>query len=102
VHILLTAEVQKTYTSVMDHAIDRVARVLGSQNEIAALVGVTKAAVAQWKLPGRRVPAEHCVVIERTTGGVVSRRELRPDDWWLIWPELVTDEHPVPTPAEQA
>lgn len=28
------------------------------------------------------------VNLERETAGRVSRRELRPTDWWLIWPEL--------------
>lgn len=26
--------------------------------------------------------------IERATDGAVTRRDLRPDDWHLIWPEL--------------
>lgn len=28
------------------------------------------------------------VAIERSTKGKVTRRDLRPDDWHLIWPEL--------------
>lgn len=36
------------------------------------------------------------VLIENESGGAVTRRDLRPNDWWLIWPELVTDEHPIP------
>lgn len=28
--------------------------------------------------------------VERATNGEVTRRDLRPDDWRLIWPELVT------------
>jgi len=28
------------------------------------------------------------VLIERHSGGQVTRRELRPDDWLAIWPEL--------------
>jgi DNA-binding transcriptional regulator YdaS (Cro superfamily) len=31
---------------------------------------------------------ENCVVIERATGGLVTRKDLRPDDWERIWPEL--------------
>jgi hypothetical protein len=42
------------------------------------------------------------VSIEQTSGGAVTRRELRPADWWLIWPELVDDEHPIPQLAQQA
>ena len=32
---------------------------------------------------------ERCVAIERATLGHVTRRDLRPNDWHLIWPELV-------------
>lgn len=28
--------------------------------------------------------------IERATNGAVTRRDLRPDDWHLIWPELAS------------
>jgi hypothetical protein len=45
-------------------------------------LNVSKGAVSQWKLPGRRVPAEHCPVIERMTNGEVRCEDLRPDvDW---------------------
>jgi hypothetical protein len=44
--------------------------------------GITKGAVSQWKLPGRRVPADHCPTIERLTNGEVRCEDLRPDvDW---------------------
>jgi DNA-binding transcriptional regulator YdaS (Cro superfamily) len=41
------------------------------------------------------------VSIERASGGAVTRRELRPGDWWLIWPEMITAEYPAPS-HEQA
>jgi DNA-binding transcriptional regulator YdaS (Cro superfamily) len=47
-------------------------------------LGVTKGAVGQWKLPGRRVPAEHCPAIERLTEGAVRCEDLRPDVDWAI------------------
>lgn len=72
----------------MEHPIEKAANLLGSQKALADALGVTKAAVWQWKEPGRRVPIEHCLVIERETKGGVTRRELRPDDYWLIWPDL--------------
>ena len=72
------------------HPVDRAAAVLGSQVALAALLGVTKAAVGQWKLDGRQVPLEHCLAIEKATG--VTRAELRPDDYWAIWPDLPAPE----------
>lgn len=70
------------------HPVDKAAAIFGSQVVMAARLGVTKAAVNQWKAPGRQVPVEHCVTIEIETKGAVGRRELRPLDWQRIWPEL--------------
>jgi len=50
----------------------------------------------------RPAAAELCVLVERESGGKVTRRDLRPDDWHRIWPELVTDEHQAPEPAKAA
>lgn len=78
----------------MKHPIDRASQIVGSATALAALLGVSKGAVFQWKLDGRMTPARHCVVIERATGGKVTRRELRPNDWAEIWPELAFDSAP--------
>ncbi len=40
-----------------------------------------------------------CADIERESGGVVTRMDLRPDDWHRIWPELAA-AHPERVPAE--
>lgn len=57
----------------------------GSMNKLAKAVGVSKAAVFQWRLEGRRVPAQHCPAIERLTSGEVRCEELRPDvDWTYL------------------
>lgn len=48
------------------------------------------AQIRQWRhgYAGRRPDPENCVGLELASGGVVTRRDLRPDDWQLIWPEL--------------
>ena len=33
-----------------------------------------------------------CVAIEQQTKGKVTRKDLRPDDWQLLWPELREQE----------
>jgi DNA-binding transcriptional regulator YdaS (Cro superfamily) len=55
--------------------------------------------IRQWRhgyagaLGKPRVPSpENCVVIERATGGVVTRQDLRPADWERIWPELSAEK----------
>lgn len=60
----------------------------GSQRDLADKIGITPVLISQWANALRPVPPERCVEIERATGGEVSRKDLRPDDWYKIWPEL--------------
>lgn len=41
-----------------------------------------------------------CSDIERESGGVVRRWDLRPHDWRRVWPELVSHPDAPPVPAE--
>lgn len=50
-------------------------------------LGISKQSISNWKYSGS-VPAKHCVAIERVTFGQVTRKDLRPNDWHEIWPEL--------------
>lgn len=45
---------------------------------------------ARWK--GRQPSAAYARKLETSTGGAVTRQELR-DDWRDIWPELVGPDH---------
>lgn len=49
------------------------------------------AQIRQWqhRYAGRYPSPLNCVAIEYATGGLVSRKDLRPCDWAAIWPELV-------------
>lgn len=49
-----------------------------TQQEFAAMVGVTQGRVSHW-LNGEKVPADRCVRIEAATGGKIARNDLRPD-----------------------
>lgn len=60
----------------------------GAQRALAARLNIPPVLISQWANSRRPVPAERCVEIERATGGVVTRKDLRPDDWHRIWPEL--------------
>lgn len=55
---------------------------------MAKLLGVAPPTVNQWVRGVRPVPIEHCPAIELATNGAVTRRDLRPADFHLIWPEL--------------
>lgn len=74
----------------------------GRVSELAQALQVSASLVTQWSSGSKPVSAERCTLVEQATGGEVTRRDLRPNDWWLIWPELVTDEHPIPIVALQA
>lgn len=64
-------------------------------------LSLNPALITQWKVGSRDCPSKRCIQIERATGGQVMRWDLRPDDWWQIWPELVDhpDSPPIPTTA---
>ena len=62
--------------------------------EFARAINVSAALLHQWIKGIRPVASQHCPAIEKQTGGKVTRKELRPDDWHKIWPELVN----APTP----
>jgi DNA-binding transcriptional regulator YdaS (Cro superfamily) len=67
-----------------EEALDEASDIIGSMQALGERLGVTKGAVGQWKLAGRRIPAEHCPAIERATGGAVRCEQLRPDVDWAI------------------
>ena len=81
---------------------------LGSQRALADALGITPVAVGQWLQEGcnknaRRVPPKQCVRIERLTNGVVSRRDLRPDDWQDFWPDpVISEKKPTQALTQQA
>jgi DNA-binding transcriptional regulator YdaS (Cro superfamily) len=71
-------------TTDKPHPIEVAAGIVGSQSALALALGVTKAAVGQWKLPDRQVPVEHCPEIEWLTKGRVRCEHLRPDIRWAV------------------
>lgn len=61
----------------------------------AQLLRITPQRLSNWM--DRGVPVEHCAAVEMVLG--VSRRDLRPEDWHLIWPELAQACGPQPPTA---
>lgn len=60
----------------------------GKAKELAAEIGVNPSFLSQMAGGDRAVSPEYAVAIERATKGAVKRKDLRPDDWERIWPEL--------------
>jgi DNA-binding transcriptional regulator YdaS (Cro superfamily) len=84
----------------MDELIERAAKVCGGMAKLAEAMGESPQTLSNWRKRG--VPTDKCASMELISGGAVSRRDLRPDDWHRIWPELITDEHPAPAPKVAA
>lgn len=60
-------------------------------SELRQRIGAkSDAQIRQWQhgYAGRLPSPENCVAIELATNGAVTRRDLRPEDWQRIWPEL--------------
>lgn len=62
--------------------------------EFARAINVSAALLHQWIEGIRPVATRHCPAIETQTCGKVTRKELRPDDWHKIWPELAAAPAP--------
>jgi DNA-binding transcriptional regulator YdaS (Cro superfamily) len=60
----------------------------GRQSALAAATGLSPAFIWQMANGLKSVPVAHCVAIEVATGGEVSRKDLRPNDWHRVWPDL--------------
>lgn len=56
-------------------ALERAIKAAGSATRLAALLGVHKSTISDWRTGG--VPAERAVRIEQATG--IPRAQLRPD-----------------------
>jgi DNA-binding transcriptional regulator YdaS (Cro superfamily) len=73
----------------------------GKGTALAQALKVSQPTVSDWSTGKKPVPVERCAQLERATGGVVTRKDLRPDDWQEIWPELAGDT-PITTTTEPA
>lgn len=73
----------------------------GNGVKLAATLGIPLSYLSQMAGAGRAITAERAVAIERATGGIVGRRDLRPDDWADVWPELAAAA-PEPSEAKAA
>ena len=62
--------------------VEKAARAVGGQSELASSIGVSPQAVHKW-IKGR-APADKCPDIERLTNGAVRCEELRPDIDWSV------------------
>jgi DNA-binding transcriptional regulator YdaS (Cro superfamily) len=70
---------------------DAIIGILGGTNAVARMCKVASTAVTQWRKNG--IPADRFLFlaarIEKESHGLVSRKDLFPNNFWLIWPEML-------------
>lgn len=68
----------------------------GEREAFALRCGTTVGYLRKSVSVRQKLRASTCALIERESGGAITRQELRPDDWQVIWPELASVQ-----PSEQ-
>jgi DNA-binding transcriptional regulator YdaS (Cro superfamily) len=67
---------------------------IGKGKDVAKLCNVSEAAVTQWRTRG--IPyGQLCILgatIEKNSYGLVTRKDLFPNGWHYIWPELANKD----------
>ena len=63
-------------------------QILGGAVRLAEAIGVGQSAISNLVSRGGTPTPANCLAIERATDGAITRKDLRPDDFWLIWPDL--------------
>jgi DNA-binding transcriptional regulator YdaS (Cro superfamily) len=64
----------------------------GTATELAEKISVSISYLSQMIAGDTAISPARCVQIEQATNGEVTRKDLRPDDWAAIWPELITEK----------
>jgi len=72
----------------MNKHISKAISIVGGQTALAVELKIAPSNVAMWLNGARPVPVHHVKSIVRLTGGAVTEKQLRPNDWRKIWPEL--------------
>lgn len=60
----------------------------GKAKELATKLGVSSSYLSQMASGRCSISPSRCVEIELATNKIVTRRDLRPEDWIKIWPEI--------------
>jgi DNA-binding transcriptional regulator YdaS (Cro superfamily) len=61
----------------------------GGCKNLACSLGVSSSYLSQMAAGITSVSPARCVELEQLTDGRVNRKDLRPNDWDKIWPELI-------------
>lgn len=75
--------------------LDKTISIVGSISALALKLDLVPGAISNWRQRKSKIPAEHCLKIERATNGQVTRQDLRPKDAHEIWPDIEAPEKAV-------
>ena len=67
----------------------------GRQSILAKAIGAHAPDISRWADGSRQIPIHFAAQIELATNGEVTRKEMFPNDWQKIWPELAEKETPM-------
>ncbi|WP_019939764.1 helix-turn-helix domain-containing protein [Bordetella sp. FB-8] len=62
----------------------------GTQADLAKVLDVSQAAISKMMRSKKPLKAEDCIKLMNALG--ISREEMRPTDYWEVWPELKAPE----------
>ncbi len=60
----------------------------GGKAAFARKIGAHTSDLSDWIAGERPIPVRYCAAIEQASGGEVTRKDCRPNDWQVYWPEL--------------
>ncbi|MFV8759293.1 transcriptional regulator [Yersinia enterocolitica] len=64
----------------------------GTSKKLAQQLGISPSHLSQWVTNKTTISPARCIEIEVLTDGVVTRADLRPNDWNSIWPDYQCNE----------
>lgn len=59
-----------------------------SKAALARMIDVLPQQIGNWLTRDKEIDPVYCARIEAALSGRVTRQQLRPDDWRIVWPEL--------------
>lgn len=83
----------------LEHFANYIRAERGRHTTLAKFLGVSDSYLSQMVSGLRPIRPAFCVLIVQFCGGTVSRQQLRPNDYWLIWPDLPTPDGMEPSHA---
>ncbi|MBA3755575.1 MAG: helix-turn-helix domain-containing protein [Nitrosomonas sp.] len=63
-----------------------------SASSLSGRLKVPNVSVSNWANGKRPIPIRWMPIIEKETNGKVSRKDLCPDNWQTLWPELAQSQ----------